>query len=78
MKAATVSGPSLHDQRFKFVGEPRGEFLLALAVVREAVMMRTAGVQKARQRQVEIAMIAGKSGERSGSDGDAVIGLHRG
>jgi hypothetical protein len=67
----------LDDQRIEFVGEPRGEFLLALAVLREAVMVRAAGVQEARQAgHVEVAMVAGNAGERSGGDGDAVIGLH--
>ena len=68
----------LDDQRVEFVGKPRREILLALAVLREAIMMRTAGVQEARQRQVEIAVIAGQPGQRRRHDGDAVIGLDRG
>ena len=49
MKAATVSGPSSQDQLFELVRQPRGEILLALARVREAVVVRTAGVQNARR-----------------------------
>jgi hypothetical protein len=65
----------LDDHRVEFGGEPARERLLALAVVGVAVMVRAAGVQKARQRQVEVAMIAGEAGERGRGDGDAVIGL---
>jgi hypothetical protein len=39
-------------------------------------MMRTAGVQKTRQGNVEVAMIARKPGQRSGGDGDTVIGFY--
>ena len=76
MNAATVSGPCLTIKRFELVGEPRGELLLGLAILREAVIVRTGRMQETRQWNVEIAMIAGKSGERGSGDGDAVIGLH--
>ena len=67
--------PFLDNQCVKFGGEPGGEVFLGLAVFGEAVIMRTAGVQKAAQRNVEIAMIAFKAGQRGGRDGNAVIGL---
>jgi len=75
MNAATRFRTLPDDQRFEVVGESRGELLLGLAILGETVKVRTAGVQEARQGKVEIAMIAGKPGERGGGDGDAVIGL---
>src|SRR5262249_38258105 len=49
----------LYDQRVKFGGEPGCKLLFALAFLREAVVMRAAGVQKTRKREIEIAMIGG-------------------
>ena len=66
----------LDDQRVELGGKPRGEVFLALAVLGEAIVMRTAGVQKARQRQIEIAVVGGDAGQRSRGDGDAMIRLH--
>ncbi len=68
--------PFFDDQRIELGGKARCELLLALAGFGEAVGLRTAGVQKAGQRQVEIAVVAGQAGERGGDDGDAVIGFH--
>ena len=61
-------GAFLDDQRVKFFGKPRRELFLAFAVLREPIGVRTAGMQKAGQRQVEIAVIARQAGERSGHD----------
>ena len=44
-----------HDQRFELIGEPRGELFLGLAILGEAVMVRAAGMEEARQGKVEIA-----------------------
>ena len=49
--------PLLLDQLVELGGEPRREILLALAVVREAIVMRAAGVQDAGDRHVEIGLV---------------------
>ena len=56
--------PLAHDQLLELGGKPRRELLLALAVLREAVVMRAAGVQDAGDRQVEIAVVVRQAGER--------------
>ena len=56
--------PFALDQRFELGGEARGEILLALAVLREAIVMRAAGVQDAGDRQVEIDVVVRQAGQR--------------
>src|SRR5204862_134451 len=52
------------NQFVQFTSEPPREFLFRLPRVRETIMMRTASVQNARDRQIEIEMIVGQTRER--------------
>ena len=74
--AAMVSGPSAEDQLLQALGAAGRELLLGLARLAEAVVVRAVGVQDAGDRQVEILVDGRQAGQRSGRDGDAVIGLH--
>src|SRR3546814_15099596 len=51
------------------------EVLLALAFLREAIVVRTAGVNDVRDRNVEVGLHVGHRGQAGGGDGDAVIAL---
>src|SRR3546814_9413171 len=51
------------------------EVLLALAFLREAIVVRTAGVNDVRDRNVEVGLHVGHRGQAGGGAGDAVIAL---
>src|SRR3546814_3962532 len=51
------------------------EVLLALAFLREAIVVRTTGVNDVRDRNVEVGLHVGHRGQAGGGDGDAVIAL---
>ena len=57
MKAATVSGPLAQDLLLELGGETGGEFLLALALMCEAVMVRAGSMQDIGDGQIEIGMV---------------------
>src|SRR5688572_12571441 len=54
--------------------KPAREILLALAGLRETVVMRAGCVQKAFDREIEVQMIMWQSAERSAGHGNTVIG----
>ena len=56
--------PLLAGSALELLGAARGELLLGLAVLAEAVVVRAVGVQDAGDRQVEVAVVvaAGRSG----------------
>ena len=76
MNAATVSGPSRGISSSSSAASRVAKSSSLSPSLREAVMMRAARVQHARDRQVEVEVIVRQAGERGGRDGHAVIGLH--
>src|SRR3546814_5218432 len=65
----------LHDQLVQLARQAVDEVLLALAFLREAIVVRTAGVNDVRDRNVEVGLHVGHRGQAGGGDGDAVIAL---
>src|SRR3546814_13750241 len=65
----------LHDQLVQLARQAVDEVLLALAFLREAIVVRTAGVNDVRDRNVEVGLHVGPRGQAGGGAGDAVIAL---
>ena len=67
-------GPFRLDERLQRLGHARGKFLLGLARLVAAVVMREFGVLEMGERQAEARMHVGLAGEADGGAGVAVVG----
>ena len=67
--------PFAFDHRIEIFRQPGGELFLRLARFGTVIVMRTIGVQREIERQVEAFVIAGQAGQTGAGQGHAVIGL---